>query len=108
MRPVVTDVCVSVGQITMSDSTTAEPMEMPFGAWTSVGPMNFVFGGGPDSSWGSDTYGAPRALRPFVDVPWPLALGLLPTALAGNVGQLIVPVSLSVYTLLFFTNWPFT
>ena len=45
MRPVVSDVCVSVGQITMSDATTAEPMEMPFGAWTSVGPMNFFWWG---------------------------------------------------------------
>ena len=65
MRPVVTDVCVSVGQITMSDATTAEPMEMPFVAWTSVGPMNFVFGGGPDSSWGSDTYGGAPCVAAF-------------------------------------------
>ena len=109
MRPVVTDVCVSVGQITMSDATTAEPMEMPFGAWTSVGPMNFVFLVGARIPPGEATHmRAPRGLRPFVDVPWPLAIGLLPTALAGNVGQLIVPVSLSVYTLFFCTNWPFT
>ena len=42
MRPIVTDVpwsvCLSV--TTMSPTKTAEPIEMPFGLWTRVGPKN--------------------------------------------------------------------
>jgi len=27
---------------------TAEPIEMPFGLWTRMGPRNYVLDGGPD------------------------------------------------------------
>ena len=43
---------------------TAEPIEMPFGVWTRVGPRNHVLSGGPDPPkegaifWGSGGYDA--------------------------------------------------
>jgi len=40
-------VCVFVGHIYMSCAKTAEPIEMLFGVWTSVGPRNRVLRGGP-------------------------------------------------------------
>ena len=53
MRPIATDVawsvcvfqCLSV--TTMSCAETAEPVEMPFAAWTRVGPTNHYLGPGP-------------------------------------------------------------
>jgi len=44
-------VCLSVGRpITIvSPAKTAEPIEMSFGKWTRVGPMNYVLYGGSDS-----------------------------------------------------------
>ena len=53
MRPVATDVawsvclCVCLLDSTVSPTETAEPIEMPFGFWTRVGPRNHVIGGGP-------------------------------------------------------------
>jgi len=51
MRPIVTDqVAWSVGRsVTLvSHATTDEPIEMPFGLRTQVGPGNHVLDGGPD------------------------------------------------------------
>jgi len=52
MRPIATDevaadllVCLSV--TTVSPTKTAEPIEMPFGMWTRVGPRNYA------PTWGS-------------------------------------------------------
>jgi len=39
-------VCLSVTIV--SPTNTAEPIEMPFGLWTRVGPINHVLYGGPD------------------------------------------------------------
>jgi len=39
-------VCRSV--MVVSPAKTAEPIEMPFGFCTQVGPMNHVLDGGPD------------------------------------------------------------
>ena len=36
----------------MSPAKKAEPIEMPFGLWTRVGPGNHVLDGGPDSRMG--------------------------------------------------------
>jgi len=48
-------VCLSVGlsvclSVTIASPTkTVEPIEMPFGLWTRVGPRNHVLDGGPDN-----------------------------------------------------------
>jgi len=34
--------------ITTCCANTAEPIEVPFGVWSRVGPRNHVLGGGPD------------------------------------------------------------
>ena len=48
MRPIVKDgVARSVCRI-VSPAKTAEPIEMPFGLWTPVGPRNHTLDG-PDS-----------------------------------------------------------
>jgi len=41
---VLLSVCLSVGH----NHKTAEPIEMPFGMWTQVGPSNHVLGRGLD------------------------------------------------------------
>ena len=49
MWPIVSDawsVCPSV--MIVSPAKTAEPIEMPFGLWTWVGPGNHVLDGRPD------------------------------------------------------------
>ena len=51
MRPIAThvvtwSVCMSVTGMNLAK--TAEPTEMPFGVWTSVGPNNHVLDGGPE------------------------------------------------------------
>ena len=65
MRPVVTDysdsnngprglsVCLSVclSVTIVSPAKTAEPIEIPFGLWTRVGPKNHVLDGGLDPRW---------------------------------------------------------
>ena len=53
MRPIVTDAVVvglSVGlSVTIvSPAKTAEPINMPFGSWTRVGPTNHVLDGHSD------------------------------------------------------------
>jgi len=51
MRPIVTDrVAWSVGlsATLVSPTKRAEPIEMPFGLRTLVGPWNHVLDGGPD------------------------------------------------------------
>jgi len=48
MRPIATDVvCLSVclSVTTSSPAKTAEPIEMPFGMQTGVGPKNYVVDG---------------------------------------------------------------
>jgi len=51
-RPTVTRVSVGLSVcllvIAMSCAKTAEPIKMPFGVWTLVGPMNHVLDGDPD------------------------------------------------------------
>jgi len=44
MRPLATDVAWSVCVCVSS----VEPIAMPFGLWTRVGPRNHVLAGGPD------------------------------------------------------------
>jgi len=51
MRNIATDVAWSVGlSLTIvSPAKTAEPVKMPFGLWTRVGPKNYhVLDGSPD------------------------------------------------------------
>jgi len=58
MRHIITDgvacsVSQSVGRsnglsVTIVSHKTAEPIEIPFGLWTGVGPRNHVLDGGPD------------------------------------------------------------
>jgi len=74
MRPVVTDrvawsvglsvclSCLSVGlSVTLvSPAKTAEPIEMPFGLWTLVGPRNHVLDGGPDPPMGRGNFEGER------------------------------------------------
>jgi len=40
--------CVCLLVMTVSPTKTAEPIEMPCGLWTRVGPRNHVLRGGPD------------------------------------------------------------
>ena len=59
MRPTVTDrvtwsVCRSVTVV--STAKTAEPIRMPFGLWTRVGPENHVLDGGPDPPMGRGNF----------------------------------------------------
>ena len=63
MRPIVTDrvtwsVCQSVCQsvTVVSPAKTAEPIEMPFGLWTRVGPENHVLDGGTRSAMGRGNF----------------------------------------------------
>jgi len=42
----------------LSSAKTAEPIEMPFGAWTRVGRGKHVLDGGPDQS--TNFWNAPR------------------------------------------------
>ena len=67
MWPIVTDVAWSAGlSVTiMSTSKAAEPIEMPFGLWTRVGPSYHVLDGVPGVQM-SVTEGAATAMRPFV------------------------------------------
>jgi len=66
MRPIVTDgvawsVCLYVGRSfchSLEPCKTAEPIEMPFGAWTRVGRGKHVLDGGPDQS--TNFWNAPR------------------------------------------------
>jgi len=39
-------VCLSVLSTPVNPAKTAEPMKMPFGVWTQVGPMNHMLDGG--------------------------------------------------------------
>jgi len=63
MRPIVTDrvawsvglsVCLPVTPV--SPAKVAEPIEMPFGLRTRVGPGNHVLDGGPDPQMGRDNF----------------------------------------------------
>jgi len=63
MRPIVTDrvawsVGLSVGlSVTLvSPAKTAEPIEMPLGLKTRVGPGNHVLDGGPDPPHGKEQF----------------------------------------------------
>jgi len=40
----------------VSPAAAVEPIEMPFGLRTQVGPMNHVLGRGPDPSMGTDNF----------------------------------------------------
>jgi len=49
----------------MSCAKTDEPIEMPFGVWTRVGPRKVCKLGTPEES---ATLGRPSAMRPFVEI----------------------------------------
>jgi len=40
----------------VSLAETAEPIKMPFGLWTRVGPRNYVLDGGPGPSMGRGNF----------------------------------------------------
>jgi len=68
LLPMVRDLCVCLLDITMSCAKTSEPIEMPFGVWTRVGPRNRVQAG---DARGKRNFGAPlcdAAFRPLVAV----------------------------------------
>ena len=71
MRPIVTErVAWSVGlSVTLvSPAKTAEPIEMPFGLRTPVGPRNHVLDEGPDPSWeGAILRGKGRPIVKYTD-----------------------------------------
>ena len=50
-------VCRSV----VSPAKTAEPIEIPFGSRTRVGPENYVLGGGPDAPIGMGNFGEKKS-----------------------------------------------
>ena len=78
MRPVVTDrvawsVCLSVCLCVtlLNPAKTAEPINMPFGLRTWVGPRNHVLDGGPDLPIGRGTFkGEGRPIVKYRDVLW--------------------------------------
>ena len=43
---------------TMKCAKMAEPINVPFGMWTRVGPTSHALGGGPDFSRGRSSWGA--------------------------------------------------
>jgi len=47
-------VCRSVTKV--SPAKTAEPIEMPFGLWTLVGPRDHILDGGPDPPMGRGNF----------------------------------------------------
>jgi len=51
--------------ITMSFTETDEPIEMPSGMWTRVGPRDHVLGGTPNPQ---AILGAFTAMRPFAKI----------------------------------------
>jgi len=53
MRPILTDqVALPVGlTVTVEPYKTAEPIEIPFGLRTGVGPRNYVLDGGQHTQW---------------------------------------------------------
>ena len=60
MRSIVRDrvawsVCLSVTLV--RPAKTAEPIEMPFGLKTRVGPENYVVDGSPDPPWEGAIFG---------------------------------------------------
>ena len=58
VRPIATDVvwsvCMCLLVTTVSCAKTAEPVEMPFGVWTRVGPRNHVLGRSRDPNFQTD------------------------------------------------------
>jgi len=54
--------CVSVAH-NRELRKTAEPIEMPFGVWTRVGPRNHVLSGGPDPPKEGAIFWGERRLR---------------------------------------------
>ena len=78
MRPIVTDrVAWSVGlsvcrYITLvSPTETAEPIEIPFGLRTRMGPGNHVLDAGPDPPWeGAILWGKGHPIVKYRDTLW--------------------------------------
>jgi len=57
MLPIVADAeCIPC--VCLTCAKTAEPMEMPFGAWTRVNQRNCVLAGGPDPPRGRGNFGS--------------------------------------------------
>jgi len=56
---------VSLSGTLVSPAKTAEPIEMPFGFWTWVGPVSHVLDGGPDPPIGRDNFETEKG-RPIV------------------------------------------
>jgi len=73
MRPLTTDaawsvclrvcVCVCLLDRTLTPTKTDKPIEMLFGVWTQVGPMNVVLGGGPNPPTGTGNFGGCSPLK---------------------------------------------
>jgi len=67
MQPIATDgaawsvgssvrLAISMSLMTMGPAKLAEPIEMPFGMWTRVGPRIYVLDGAPDPPTGRGTF----------------------------------------------------
>ena len=54
----------------MHCTEAAEPVRMPFGLWTRVGPRNRVLGVGPIYPMGVDNYGADHQLTNSTKHMW--------------------------------------
>ena len=52
----------------MSCAKTDEPIEIPFGVWTNVSPLNHVLDEGPDSRRGRVNCRVSHAMRAFVNI----------------------------------------
>ena len=78
MRPIVTNRVVwSVGRWTehtnvkhtvASPAKTAEPIEVPFGMWTRVGPRNHILDNGAHWRYLANTIEPSVAMRPFCQI----------------------------------------
>ena len=72
MQPIATDICgivpvsVCLFETTMYSAKMAEPIEMPFGVETRVGPSNHVLDGGMDPSRRRDSFGGWHARNQYI------------------------------------------
>jgi len=81
MQPIVTDrLSVFLSVTIVNPAKTAQPIEIPFGVWTQVGPRNHVLDGDRDPLWEGvilrekgqpivkyrDYHPCTAAMRPFI------------------------------------------
>jgi len=64
LSPFVSKASSRVSSFFLSSAKTAEPIEMPFGFWTRLGPGNHILDGGPDPPRGKGNLGA----VPFIEM----------------------------------------